>query len=104
MACQRRTVYETLLGGGEVFRIEERENMRTMFGRVACSKMGEASWRTDSVEVKVSLSVFRPAVAYARSAYCAHTIGASRRHAVLGVRAADLLSRGGGKVDDTPRD
>lgn len=55
----KRTEYETLLGGGEIFRVKEDEGEREMFGSVTCSRLGESSWRTDSVTVKVKSKIIQ---------------------------------------------
>jgi hypothetical protein len=49
----RWIAFETLLGGGDVFRVEESANERSMFGSVTHPHLGESSWRLDSVDVKV---------------------------------------------------
>ena len=48
-----QTQFETLLGGGVIFRVEERETEKYMFGSVTCSRSGESSWRVTSAGVGV---------------------------------------------------
>ncbi|KAF8514616.1 hypothetical protein JB92DRAFT_127162 [Gautieria morchelliformis] len=53
----RWIAFETLLGGGDVVRVEERANERSMFGSVTHSHLGESSWRLESVDVKYIMRV-----------------------------------------------
>ncbi|KAF8589500.1 hypothetical protein K439DRAFT_362484 [Ramaria rubella] len=51
-ARSRCSTHETVLGGGQVFRIEEQGDERVMWGNVPCSRTGGSSWHADEVEIK----------------------------------------------------
>ena len=48
------TKKEIPIGGGEIFRVEERGDERVMFGAIVCPKaVGESSWQLYGIQVKV---------------------------------------------------